>query len=227
MTPEQIPLQTLRRLPRNAKDHDIGLIHESIDEFGFIDRIVINRTTGHLLSGHGRVDTLQQRKAAGKKPPEGITIDPRGDDWIVPVDYVDLPAEKEEAAAIALNETVRKGGYKEDVLAIVLADLAAQGPEKLRGTGYDLDDVDGLLKNLAGKTIFDKDRVILDQAVQLKPAKEYIVVFCEDESQFTALREKLDLKLVRRGGYDLDSEFAHQRGVERVVPAARLLGLLK
>jgi hypothetical protein len=142
-----LPLSKLKRLPRNPKEHDIGAIHKSIDAFGFIDRIVINRTTEHILSGHGRIDALQQKKAGGKKAPEGVTVN--GKDWLIPADYVELPADKEEAAAIALNRMVELGGWNDVSLASILSDLAAIG--QLEATGYTGEDLDEILRKLNGK----------------------------------------------------------------------------
>ena len=58
MDPKLVRLQDLQPFPMNAKEHDLGAIHTSIHEFGFLERIVVNETTGHILSGHGRLETL-------------------------------------------------------------------------------------------------------------------------------------------------------------------------
>ena len=62
--------------------------------------------------------------------------------------------------------------------------------------------------------------------MQLEPAKEYIVVMCEDDQEFADLRSALDLQMVRRGGYKTGSPF-DARGIERVVSARRLFSKLK
>jgi hypothetical protein len=63
-----VPLSTLQRLPRNPKGHAAVGIGASISRFGFLERILINRTTGHLLAGHGRLDELERRRAAAYSP---------------------------------------------------------------------------------------------------------------------------------------------------------------
>lgn len=140
LEPILMPLNEIVRLRRNVKSHDLGAIHQSYGRFGFLERIVVNRVTGRLLHGHGRVDALQQMKASGKGPPPGIEA--QGDGWLVPADYVELP-EEEEAAALALNRLTELGGWNDEALAAVLSDLAAQ--DLLAGTGFDEDDVDSLL----------------------------------------------------------------------------------
>ena len=83
-----VPLNEIIRLPKNSKSHDLGAISVSLDRWGFLERLIINRRTGHLISGHGRLDTLLQARGTGKLP---TGIDQREDgQWLVPVDYVDL-----------------------------------------------------------------------------------------------------------------------------------------
>ena len=66
---------------------------------------------------------------------------------------------------------------------------------------------------------------LLDQAVQLEPGKEFVVVMCDDKEEFERLQVALDLRTVRRGGYKAGSAF-DAKGVDRVVKAKKLLGLL-
>lgn len=143
------PLQTFKRLPRNPKEHDLGAIHQSMDRFGFLEPVVVNERTGNLLSGHGRIDTLQQKKANGSSAPEGVSVE--GKDWLIPTSFVDLAETEEEAAAVALNRLVELGGWDNTNLAAILSDYAAQ--DALDGIGYDADDLDRLIGDLAGKTI--------------------------------------------------------------------------
>ncbi len=137
------PLESLQRLPRNPKSHDLGAIHQSVRRWGFLERILVNETTGHVVAGAGRLDTLQGMKARGEKAPRNV--EERGGKWLVPVDVDDLPEDQETAAAIALNRLVELGGWDEGLLAQVLADIAARGEDALDGVGYDRDDVDALL----------------------------------------------------------------------------------
>lgn len=145
LTAGKIQLSKAVGLDRNPKDHDIGSINTSLSRFGYLERVVINSLTGHILSGHGRIETLRKMKVRGSAPPINIEVD--DGEWFVPCDYVELPAEEEEAAAIALNRLVEVGGWNNDMLTKVLSDLAAVGVEKLDGIGFDTDDLDALLKD--------------------------------------------------------------------------------
>jgi hypothetical protein len=138
------PLSKLIGLPRNPKLHNLGEIHMSIDRFGFVNRIVINDTTNHLIAGHGRVEALRQKKLLNESAPKGVEVKP--DDWYVPTDRIEIPESEEEALAIALNK-IGENEWDDDKTAQILADLAAKG--ELDGTGFDGEDVDYLLKKTA------------------------------------------------------------------------------
>jgi hypothetical protein len=138
------PLSKLVHLPRNPKLHNLGDIHQSVDRFGFVTRIVINNVTEHILAGNGRVETLRQKKALGQKPPAGIVV--KDDDWYVPTDRIEIEEKEEEALAIALNR-IGENEWDEQKTAEILADLASR--DELEGTGFDGDDLDYLLRKTA------------------------------------------------------------------------------
>jgi hypothetical protein len=87
--------------------------------------------------------------------------------------------------------------------------------------GLDLEDfVKGNGKPLA------TTETLLEQGVQLRPAREYVVIMCDDEPEFARLREKLGLTQVRRGGYKRGSPF-DDVGIQRVLPAKVLFKRLR
>jgi len=104
-----IELSWAKGLPRNAKLHDVGDIDASFDDFGFVDRLIINQTTGHLVGGHGRIEALVKRKKEGKEPPDGIVRMADGE-WQVPCDWIECEAAKEDALALRLNISQMRGG---------------------------------------------------------------------------------------------------------------------
>lgn len=137
MRAEVLPLSQVKQLPRNAKAHDVDAIQESMEEFGFMQRIVINDRTGHLLSGHGRIDTLNKLHTEGHEPPVGIEDGTNG--WLVPVDFVDVPEEREEAAAMALNKVQEIGGWEDETYRDVVKALTESN--QLAGTGISAEEV--------------------------------------------------------------------------------------
>jgi len=153
---EYVPLSSIRRLPRNAKDHDIGSIISSYEQFGVLDPLAVNDITGHDFDGNGRADALQAMKAGGKSVPLGVLV--KGNEWHVPVVRgIALSKRDEERAALALNRTNELGGYDDRVLAETLADLAAQERALLEGTGYDTSDLDEILRRLGANENADAE----------------------------------------------------------------------
>lgn len=139
-------LRELVQLERNPKAHDLGAIIDSITRFGYVEPVVVNTRTGHLVHGHGRDDALSVMRDQGLPLPRGVEQAADGD-WSVSVYFVDVDEAEEEALTIALNRTSELGGWDEHQLATILAELAEQGEEALRGIGYDMDDVDLLVRS--------------------------------------------------------------------------------
>ncbi len=153
---DYLPLDELRRAPRNAKAHRDDLIGASIGRWGVIEPQVVDERTGSLISGHGRLDDLQKRREEGVAAPDGVQVDESGA-WLVPVvrgwaSTSDLDA---DAAAVALNRIGEAGGWDERLLADVLTELSAwEMPEvtdfdPLAGVGYSAQDLDELLVSVA------------------------------------------------------------------------------
>jgi ParB-like chromosome segregation protein Spo0J len=145
-------LADVMRWPRNPKDHDIGALTESYDQFGYVAPILVNRSNGTILAGHGRLDALWDGFTNGQPPPMRIGVDDQGE-WLVPVVMVDLNPDQHEAYLVADNRHTELGGWQQDLLYNVLRDLAQT--DQLPGTGYDGDDVDNLAflyGELAGAT---------------------------------------------------------------------------
>lgn len=149
---EYMPIEDIRRAPRNPKDHDLGALHGSLKRFEFVSPLIINEGTGRLVVGHGRLDVLQQLKATGKKPPGRVVK--KGESWLVPVVRgVEFASDEDaEAYLLADNHLGELGGWDEELLVQVLSDLAASGEEMLSGTGYDPDDIDKMLANIQGSS---------------------------------------------------------------------------
>lgn len=145
---EYLPLDDVLPDERNAKQHDIGLIDTSIGRFGLVDVIVRDERTGKLISGHGRLSTLQAMRDRGDDPPEGVQVAKDGT-WKAPVavGWSSRSDREAQAALIALNRSTEAGGWEDDALLANLAELAAE-PDGLEGVGFDTDDLDDLTNRL-------------------------------------------------------------------------------
>lgn len=135
--------------PSNPKDHDLGAITHSIQRFGFVAHPLIDERTQLIVAGHGRIEALEQMKNAGASAPARITV--QGDEWFVPVDRgVSFNSDAEvKAYLVADNRLTELGGWTDEALAAVLKDIAADDPDLLAVTGFDGDDLDDLLHELA------------------------------------------------------------------------------
>lgn len=138
-----LPLSELIRAPRNPKDHDLGAIHESFKRFGYVSPIIVEKSTGTIVAGHGRLDTLEQMKGAGKEAPQRIRE--QNGEWMIPVvTGIDLETpEGAEAYLIADNRLVLLGGWNESNLADMLQEIAKEGT--LEGIGFDQEDLDRMI----------------------------------------------------------------------------------
>jgi DNA modification methylase len=165
-----MPLSELSRAPRNPKRHDLPLIDRSFTRFGFIEPIAINETTGRIVAGHGRLDTLERKRDAGEPPPERIKV--KDGEWHVPV-LRGIHFENDAAAEaylLASNQTTIAGGWQDEELAKVLADLAGEDGG-LDGIGFDQEYLDDLLRRIgedSGAVLQDEEDRLLERARELQ-----------------------------------------------------------
>lgn len=140
------PLSLIQRAARNAKLHAEADLAASFGRFGMVAAVIVNDGTGRLVAGHGRVDVLVARKAAGEPPPRRVLVATDGD-WLIPVLHLTFDSDAEaEAYLIADNRLGELGGHDDEVLAEILRDIAAQ-PGGLTGVGYSDDEVAALLES--------------------------------------------------------------------------------
>lgn len=143
---EYMPLATIDAAPRNPKRHATTLINASISRFGFAELPLLDERTGCLVAGHGRLDDIAARHRAGEDPPDGVRIDDHGT-WLVPVvrGWASRSDAEAEAYLVASNKLTTRGGWHDDELADVLADLADVDPALFEVTGFTDGDLESLL----------------------------------------------------------------------------------
>ena len=91
--------------PREISEEALRGLRSSLDAFGFVQNLVINRRTGNLISGHQRLKALQDEGGAGDKE--------------VMAAYVDVDETHEKAMNVALNNPHLAGEYTPEVLDII------------------------------------------------------------------------------------------------------------
>lgn len=206
---EEAPDQLLAN-PKNWRTHPREQREALLDvlkSVGWVQRVIVNKRTGHLIDGHMRVEVAMK---------EGIPA--------VPVVYVDVTPEEEDLILASLDPLSGLAGIDKDRLEDLLKGLDPDGTA-LKAMLADLEAELGIGEADGGG---DKNDVetILDQAIQAEPGKELVVIICDSEEEFAELRRLLGLGLVRRGGYRKGSAF-DATGVERVVSAGKILSLLE
>jgi ParB-like chromosome segregation protein Spo0J len=200
---EENPAKILAN-PKNWRQHgdeQADAMDATLSEIGWVQSVIVNKRTGRLVDGHLRVDLAKKR---GEKK--------------IPVVYVDLSPQEEDQVLATLDP---------------LGDIAGRDPARLEKLLKDLDPKSVALQSFIGKLEADlgigsngaadgEEEVLLDQAVQLEPGKEFVVVMCDKDQEWDELKKRLDLRTVRRGGYKRGSPF-DATGTQRVIRAADLL----
>ena len=159
------------RWVENPKDHDLGLIHQSIDEHGFNDPVTLGRVGKQemLVEGHGRLECLAQKMNAGDRAPARIKAKFKGRyqvDWLVPVNIgVEFPTlQKAKKYALQHNRLTEMGGYHDDKLLEALKEQQLD----LAGIGWDDDDLHAL--GIGMEPPPEAPEAQLDRAAELQKA---------------------------------------------------------
>jgi DNA modification methylase len=143
MDVRKIPVEQLIPADYNPRkdlkpgDPEYDKLKRSIEQFGYVEPLIWNKTTGRVVGGHQRLKVL-------------IDMGISEVDCVV----VELPEEKEKALNIALNKI--SGEWDKDKLALLIADL--QGADfDVSLTGFDPAEMDDLFKDKVKDKIHDDD----------------------------------------------------------------------
>jgi hypothetical protein len=134
---DMIDVDELVAAIRNPKLHALEGIAASMLEFGYADTVVIDERTGRTISGHGRIEAVQQLRDKGEKPPEGVKV-VKGK-WLIPVNrgWASDSDAAAEAYLLAANRWNEVGGYDDEMRRAMIGDLAEYDEALLRAAGYD------------------------------------------------------------------------------------------
>ena len=133
---------------RNYNQGDVGAIARSIMAFGFNGRLATHGDT--VMAGNHALLALRRMHAAKEPFPggKGLRLEKSGG-WSVlttPLDHLSL--QQAEAFAIADNRTRDLASANDDALANILQEIAKADMNLLEATGFDGDDLDGILRKL-------------------------------------------------------------------------------
>ncbi len=129
--------------PANARTHDprnLNAIRSSLERFGQVEPIVVQKSTGRVIGGNGRVAVLREMGVGG--------VD------LVEVDVDDLNA---TALGIALNRSAELAGWDDDALGRLLAELQQAPDFDHSVAGFTDAEITRLLDPVSGET--DPDQV--------------------------------------------------------------------
>ena len=124
---ELLPADYNPRKDLKPGDPEYEKLKRSIEQFGYVEPVIWNKTTGRVVGGHQRLKVLMDM---------GITE--------VDCVVVDMPEDKEKALNIALNKI--SGEWDKDKLALLITDL--QGADfDVSLTGFDPAEIDDRFKD--------------------------------------------------------------------------------
>ncbi len=134
-TADLIPADYNPRKDLKPGDTEYEKLKRSIEQFGYVEPVIWNKTTGFVVGGHQRLKVLLDM---------GITE--------VECVVVEMDAEKEKALNIALNKI--SGEWDKDKLALLIADL--QGADfDVSLTGFEPAEIDSLFKDAQQDKVHD------------------------------------------------------------------------
>ncbi len=136
-TDRLVPADYNPRKDLKSGDPEYEKLKRSLKEFGYVEPVIWNKTTSHVVGGHQRLKVLLDM---------GVTE--------VDCVVVEMDAEKEKALNVALNKI--SGDWDKDKLALLIADL--QGADfDVSLTGFDPGEIDDLFKDSLKDGIHDDD----------------------------------------------------------------------
>ena len=199
--PREISRDAFDGLKASICDHTRSVSGWNAEQgFRLVGTITVNRQGKRVIGGHQRIRAIKSL----------------GQDWVHADDitWVDIEPDSplEKQLCVTLNNPEIQGDFTPD-LELLLGELREEPCfEDLR--------LDQLLEEPHSSTgVKGGDtETLFEQAVQLEPPKEYMLIVCDDSQDWDRLRKFFDLQYVRRGGYKKGSVF-DDMGIQRVIKA--------
>jgi len=141
LTIKRVPVDASHLDPANARAHgpeNLDAIVASLSRFGQAEPLVVQKSTGRVIGGNGRL--VAMRKLGWTQCD------------VVEIDIDDMAA---TALGIALNRTGELAEWDEETLGRLLSEL--READALDGVGYSDDDIDSLLAELEDDVPADLD----------------------------------------------------------------------
>ncbi|WP_153726526.1 site-specific DNA-methyltransferase [Heliorestis convoluta] len=205
MTIRKVPVKNLKPAKYNPRqdlkpgDPAYEKLKRSISEFGYVEPIIWNEKTGHIVGGHQRYKVLVA---------EGYTE--------VECVVVNLSPEREKALNVALNKVT--GDWEYEALADLLKELDEQDFD-VTLTGFDAAEIDDLFNQVHDKEAKEDDYDVnkaLEEGTFVQSGDLWLLgrhrLFCGDATKAEDLRLLMDGKkanlLLTDPPYNVDFESA-------------------
>ena len=134
--------------PRRISDAELEALTRSLREFGLVDPIIARASDRTVIGGHQRL--LAARRLGLKT---------------VPVIYLDVSKEKAQLLNVALNKI--SGDFDQELLARLLADLAATPDLDLTLSGFEEKEITQFIKGLEARDKRDRPESLdLDETLR-------------------------------------------------------------
>jgi len=143
-----IPADYNPRKDLQPGDSEYEKIKRSLEEFGYVDPVIWNKTNGRVVGGHQRLKVLA---SMGRTEVECVVVE--------------LDEEKEKALNVALNKI--SGDWDKEKLAVLMTDLDAADFD-VSLTGFDAAEIDDLFKDTLRDGVEDDDFDV-DEELQNPP----------------------------------------------------------
>jgi hypothetical protein len=167
---EDVPPEQLLANPLNFRTHpeeQVDALRGSMRELGWLKGVIVNRTTGHILDGHARVEEARR---------QGLSA--------IPVDFVELPVEEERLALAILDPITELAERNEGVLQELLGQVATEDPA-----------LQAMLYDMAPKEAAppDDEAALARERERANTYSEQfgVVVMCKDEAEQQQVYERL------------------------------------
>lgn len=169
-TADLLPADYNPRKDLKPGDAEYEKLKRSIEQFGYVEPVIWNKTTGRVVGGHQRLKVLMDM---------GMTE--------VDCVVVEMDEDKEKALNIALNKI--SGDWDKDKLALLIADL--QGADfDVSLTGFEPAEIDDLFKDTLKDGVKDDDFDVgaeLEKPAMTKPGDIWMLgrhrLFCGDSTK--------------------------------------------
>jgi len=184
--------------PHNWRTHSQAqrdVIAGGLEEVGWVQRVIVNQRTGHLVDGHARVAVAEQRGEP-----------------TIPVLYIDVSEEEEHLLLASLDPIAAMAGEDHEALARLLAGVSSEDSALaalLDGLGDE-----------AAAAMREVDHPEAEITPLMMERADYVVLVFDNELDWIAAVDTLGLKRVKAPNSRGRSP---KYGLGRVLPGAPIV----